>query len=157
MRDDDDNDDVAALRIRSKTHSLRLHRLEKLLDDLVRAATGPRGEQGPPGERGPRPDHKWDGTRLRFEKPDGSWGEWVDLLGPRGERGYPGSPGAPGPRGPQGPPGEGGAAVVGGSIFAGGYFAQRYFATRYFPMTSAEATVTPPSTESTYFAPHYFG
>lgn len=36
---------------------------------------------------GPRPDHQWDGTRLRFEEPDGRWGKWVDLVGPRGAQG----------------------------------------------------------------------
>jgi hypothetical protein len=34
-----------------------------------------------PGQKGDMPDHQWDGTRIRFEKPDGSWGEWVDLRG----------------------------------------------------------------------------
>jgi hypothetical protein len=33
------------------------------------------------------PKHEWDGTRLRFEKPDGSWGQWVDLRGVRGVNG----------------------------------------------------------------------
>jgi len=39
------------------------------------------GDQGPPG---PRPRHEWVGTRLRFEKPDGTFGELVDLRGPAG-------------------------------------------------------------------------
>jgi hypothetical protein len=34
-----------------------------------------------PGQKGDMPGHQWDGTRIRFEKPDGSWGEWVDLRG----------------------------------------------------------------------------
>jgi hypothetical protein len=41
----------------------------------------------PRGEVGPMPKHEWDGTRLRFEKPDGSWGQWVDLRGVRGVNG----------------------------------------------------------------------
>ena len=48
------------------------------------------GEQGPKGERGvrgPMPRHEWDDARLRFEKPDGVWGEWEDLQGPRGRDG----------------------------------------------------------------------
>jgi hypothetical protein len=40
------------------------------------------GPEGPPGPKGDKPDHKWDGTKLRFEKPDGEWGEEVDLRGP---------------------------------------------------------------------------
>lgn len=49
-----------------------------------RSITGPRGPQGPQGERGvvgPVPKHEWDGTRLRFEMPNGVWGLWVDLKG----------------------------------------------------------------------------
>lgn len=54
---------------------------------------GPRGPQGPkgePGEKGeqgeigPAPLHQWDGTRLRFQKPDGEWGKYVDLKGETG-------------------------------------------------------------------------
>lgn len=69
---------------------------------------GPQGPRGPAGERGPRglkgetgpqglegpagpaPEHEWQGTALRFRKPDGYWGEAVDLKGPPGERGYSG-------------------------------------------------------------------
>jgi hypothetical protein len=39
------------------------------------------GEDGEDGAVGPMPRHEWSGTRLRFEKPDGSWGEWVELRG----------------------------------------------------------------------------
>lgn len=63
-------------------------------------AVGPEGPEGKPGpqgkpgrdgadgrdgERGPPPEHQWDGTRLRFRRPDGSWGPWVDLKGPGGQ------------------------------------------------------------------------
>jgi hypothetical protein len=48
---------------------------------------GPEGPRGPTGPVGPRPDHEWKGTELRFENPDGSWGDYVDLQGPKGERG----------------------------------------------------------------------
>jgi hypothetical protein len=57
---------------------------------------GPKGEMGPQGPAGrdgkdgvdgqdgatgPMPNHQWDGKRIRFEKPDGTWGAWIDLTG----------------------------------------------------------------------------
>jgi hypothetical protein len=36
--------------------------------------------------KGDTPDHKWEGTKLVFEKPDGSWGKPVDLRGHRGTK-----------------------------------------------------------------------
>lgn len=59
-------------------------------------AQGPRGEkgdkgdpgpQGPPGEKGDTPKHKWAGTKLQFQNPDGTWGKPVDLQGPKGDPG----------------------------------------------------------------------
>lgn len=47
------------------------------------AALQPVAEKGPKGDK---PAHEWVGTGLRFEKPDGEWGELVDLRGPRGAR-----------------------------------------------------------------------
>ena len=47
-----------------------------------------RGEQGPAG---PMPDHEWKGTKLRFQKPDGTWGKWVDLRGTAGKDGKDGA------------------------------------------------------------------
>ena len=44
------------------------------------------GEQGPKGDTGPMPQHDWSGTALRFENPDGSWGNRVDLKGEPGNR-----------------------------------------------------------------------
>lgn len=58
---------------------------------------GPVGEPGPigpQGERGPLPRHKWNGTRLAFENPDGSFGRSVQLQGPGGGRGGRGSSGS---------------------------------------------------------------
>ncbi|PKO27968.1 MAG: hypothetical protein CVU32_01800 [Betaproteobacteria bacterium HGW-Betaproteobacteria-5] len=52
-----------------------------------RGPKGEPGEQGPQGERGPMPDHKWDGTKLTFQKPDGKWGKAVDLKGKPGTDG----------------------------------------------------------------------
>lgn len=51
------------------------------VDDRVDAIQLKEGKRGPPG---PKPKHEWDGTRLRFERPDGKWGEWVDLQGEDG-------------------------------------------------------------------------
>lgn len=59
---------------------------------------GPPGPPGPPGingigipglqgPRGPMPEHRWEGTKLSFQKPDGEFGEYVDLQGPPGEKG----------------------------------------------------------------------
>lgn len=42
------------------------------------------GENGDDGEVGPMPKHEWRDTEIRFQKPDKSWGAWVDLRGPRG-------------------------------------------------------------------------
>ena len=39
------------------------------------------GQKGDKGDKGDMPAHQWDGTRLRFERPDGTWGEWVELKG----------------------------------------------------------------------------
>ena len=39
---------------------------------------------------GPMPAHRWKGTQLQFERPDGQWGEAVDLQGQKGERGRDG-------------------------------------------------------------------
>ena len=36
---------------------------------------------------GSPPDHKWDGTKIRFRNPDGTWGSFVNLQG-KGEAGY---------------------------------------------------------------------
>lgn len=40
---------------------------------------------------GPKPNHQWSGTSLRFERPDGSWGPYVNLRGPQGIKGDPGN------------------------------------------------------------------
>lgn len=51
---------------------------------------GRQGEQGPrgdTGDTGPVPAHKWDGTKLAWEKPGGGFGRSVNLKGDTGGRG----------------------------------------------------------------------
>lgn len=55
---------------------------------------GERGPAGPQGPKGDKPAHEWQGTRLRFENPDGSWGDLIDLRGPKGGRGSSGGGGS---------------------------------------------------------------
>lgn len=62
---------------------------------------GKDGSIGPAGEDGKSPDYEWRGTEIRFKKPNGQWGKWVDLKGERGKTGL-------GFVGPAGPPGEDG-------------------------------------------------
>jgi hypothetical protein len=71
------------------------------------AFSGPRKKVGPQGPKGDTPDHEWSGTRLRFENPDGTWGDFTDLKGPKGKDGKQGE------RGPPGPPGANGRNGVG--------------------------------------------
>jgi hypothetical protein len=52
---------------------------------------GPQGPKGDKGDAGPMPAHKWDGTRLAFQKPDGKFGRAVELRGPGGGRGGAGT------------------------------------------------------------------
>ena len=71
-----------------------------------RGAVGPKGPEGPPGPQGPiglPPRHQWQGSKLRFENPDGSYGRFVDL------------------RGPQGRPGANGGIISGGSSNGQGF------------------------------------
>lgn len=44
------------------------------------------GEKGDKGDAGPMPKHDWSGTALRFQNPDGTWGDRVDLKGDPGNR-----------------------------------------------------------------------
>lgn len=62
----------------------------------IAGQTGSRGPIGPPGPKGDTPDHEWSGSKLRFEKPDGAWGDYVDLRGPKGARGDAGRSGGGG-------------------------------------------------------------
>ena len=49
--------------------------------------------------------HQWEGTNLALKKPDGSWGDWVNLQGTQGVRGPEGPQGSAGPQGIPGPEG----------------------------------------------------
>jgi hypothetical protein len=78
---------------------------------------GPQGEQGPPGQPGQNGSegeqgeqglqgiqglacaHEWFETMLRFQNPDGTWGNYVDLLGQQGLQGEQGPQGVPGEQG----------------------------------------------------------
>ena len=48
-------------------------------------AKGDPGPQGPKGDTGPAPAHEWQGTKLRFQQPDGKWGKYTDLKGRDGK------------------------------------------------------------------------
>ena len=52
-----------------------------------RAGEGSVGPTGPKGDTGPPPAHQWQGSALRFKKPNGDWGKAVNLQGPAGSRG----------------------------------------------------------------------
>lgn len=48
---------------------------------------GPQGMQGTPGPQGEvglPPEHRWEGNKLQFKLPDGTWGRATDLTGPGG-------------------------------------------------------------------------
>lgn len=70
--------------------------------------TGEQGIQGPAGIQGATgstPAHRWNGTKLQFDNPDGTPGEFVDLQGPQGVQGEQGPIGPQGETGPEGPTG----------------------------------------------------
>lgn len=57
---------------------------------------GKDGKDGKRGPIGPMPDHRWIGTELQFETPEGGWGPKVDLKGERGSSGRNGGGGGGG-------------------------------------------------------------
>lgn len=54
--------------------------IESVMPDPI---PGPPGVSipGKPGKDGRVPDHEWRGTFIRFQKPTGEWGDWVNLQG----------------------------------------------------------------------------
>ena len=78
---------------------------------------GPQGPAGPTGDKGEMPAYSWNGTQLRFQNPDGTWGVYVDLKGIQGDIG---PTGADGPQGIQGPSGLDGATGAQGPAGADG-------------------------------------
>jgi len=77
--------------------------------DGIPGTHGKDGRDGEQGPIGPAPEHDWVGTNLRFQNPDGTWGEFVDLEGPKGEQGEPGRDGVNGKDGLNGTNGKDGA------------------------------------------------
>ena len=67
--------------------------------------TGLTGSPGAIGLVGPMPLHKWNGTELSFQQPDGTFSHGVDLRGEAGSEGKAGKEG-------QSNTGGGGAALV---------------------------------------------
>ena len=78
-------------------------------DTGPQGAPGADGADGVQGVKGDMPAHKWNGTKLSFQDPDGEYGAEVDLVGPagpQGKQGIQGPQGEPGQQGEQGPQGE---------------------------------------------------
>lgn len=74
----------------------------------LQGVSGINGLDGAQGPRGTAPDHEWDGTKLRWKNPDGTWSDWADLQGPQGPEGPQGIQGDQGPIGPIGETGPSG-------------------------------------------------
>lgn len=60
----------------------------KAIKDGKDGAPGKPGKNGERGPAGPAPEHQVDGAKVRFKKPDGKWGAWIQA--PKGEPGEPG-------------------------------------------------------------------
>jgi len=71
-------------------------------DQGIIGQVGPMGNEGPKGDVGDMPTHEWNGTCIRFELPDGTWSDWIDLKGEEGDRGPTGHTGPVGAKGEDG-------------------------------------------------------
>lgn len=99
---------------------------------------GEQGEQGPVGPKGDAPQHEWVGSKLRFRKPDGSWGELVDLKGPKGDPGKRGLTGAGGGGSYAEPSKAGGAGVfILDATGVGGIVGDKTYKTDGTPLATA--------------------
>jgi hypothetical protein len=69
-----------------------ISRIVKLCTPLkgVHYFDGKEGQPGMPGEKVDKPKHKWEGTKLFFEIPEGGWDKGVDLQGKSGGKGQGG-------------------------------------------------------------------
>lgn len=79
-------------KIKSNEKSLReflSNEIGKIYEAIqyIELTPGEKGDRGERGKIGRKPNHQWDGTKLRLENPDGTWGEWIDLRGKQGENG----------------------------------------------------------------------
>lgn len=75
---------------RQDTTNLRVESVAKQQGEFTErlgAVAKQQDAKGKDGAVGPKPDHEWKGTRLRFEKPDGKWGKFVDIKGDPGKPG----------------------------------------------------------------------
>jgi len=80
-----------------------------LKGDKGESIRGIRGFTGATGATGPAPQHEIKGNSIRFQNPDGTWGDWIDSpKGDKGVRGYTGSSGKDGFHGNDGVDGKDG-------------------------------------------------
>lgn len=78
-------------------------------EEIPVAMKGEPGLMGKRGLTGDPPKHEVDGTKIRFQNPDKTWGPWVDLKGVRGADGKDGKDG----KSIKGEPGKPGESVKG--------------------------------------------
>lgn len=95
---------IAILRLARKIEALeaevktfkeaeRKRDLQRAVQAAKKPTPLPKGDKGDPGDKGdrgppgPMPNHKWQGTKLSFQKPDGRYGLAIDLQGPSGSGG----------------------------------------------------------------------
>lgn len=52
---------------------------EEIIEDVLQKMPSKEELQGKDGEPGRVPRHEWTGEKLRFENPDGTMGEWIDI------------------------------------------------------------------------------
>lgn len=81
------------LYVQAGTQFFRYHDEEWVeVTAIIQGPKGEKGEKGDKGDTGPMPGHEWQGTALRFQKPDGTWpSTWVDLKGDPGDVGEHGN------------------------------------------------------------------